>query len=159
MDDDALNFIYKHVVEGTSRFAEKAGIFSSSIGFSGGKLMVVIMPRLCWFVESMLKAGVVSSLAEVVSRLAGVVSSSAEVVSSLAGVVSSLNDFSGGWASTVVLVAADDVVHDLKGFAESMSLQAGMFLSSIGFNGSRLLTAAAAVVVLLTMGCDSGVLG
>ena len=151
MDDDALNFIYKHVVEGTSRFAEKAGMFSSSIGFSGGKLMVVIMPRLCWFVESMLKAGVVSSLAEVISRLAG-------VVSSLAEVVSSLNDFSGGWASTVVLVAADDVVHDLKGFAESMSLQAGMFLSSIGFNGSRLLTAAAAVVVLLTMGCDSGVL-
>ena len=145
MEDDALNFIYKHVVEGTSRFAEKAGMFSSSIGFSGGKLMVVIMPRLCWFVESMLKAGVVSSLAE--------------VVSSLAGVVSSLNDFSGGWASTVVLVAADDVVHDLKGFAESMSLQAGMFLSSIGFNGNRLLTAAAAVVVLLTMGCDSGVPG
>ena len=104
-------------VEGMKMSAEtvvcsKAGMFSSSIGFSGGRVAVVIMLILCWL-ASLLKAEIFSCSI----------------------------DLSEGWVAAAVLcatVTVDDVEEGTKRLAESMCWKAGLFSSSIGLTGSRL---------------------
>ena len=143
MPDDVTDAVAAGDVAGDkTRFAEtvcsEAGKVSSGIGFSGGKLAVVIRSRFCWLADSLSKAG--------------------NFWSSI--------DFSGGWVAAVVLsfaaVVVDDVVNDAK---RSMGFRSTLLLSSIGFNGSRLLVVAAVTVVVaaamlvLRMCCCSGVPG